>query len=71
MLTTNTATHARMTVGLKPGMILSNEPGFYLDGKYGIRIENLVYVREKKGNKLLGILPVPFQEDEEEDQEDR
>lgn len=29
---------------LKPGMILSNEPGFYLDGAYGIRIENLVQV---------------------------
>ena len=25
-------------------MILSNEPGYYLDGSYGIRIENLVYV---------------------------
>ncbi len=27
---------------LKPGMVLSNEPGFYKDGEYGIRIENLV-----------------------------
>ncbi|MCB9366655.1 MAG: aminopeptidase P family protein [Calditrichaeota bacterium] len=31
---------------LQPGMVLSNEPGFYLDGEYGIRIENLVYVYE-------------------------
>ncbi|MCF6320692.1 MAG: aminopeptidase P family protein [Rhizobiaceae bacterium] len=31
---------------LKPGMILSNEPGFYREGKYGIRIENLVLVKE-------------------------
>ncbi len=31
-------------VALKEGMILSNEPGFYLEGKYGIRIENLVVV---------------------------
>ncbi len=31
-------------VPLEPGMILSNEPGFYLEGKYGIRIENLVTV---------------------------
>jgi Xaa-Pro aminopeptidase len=33
-------------VELKPGMILSNEPGFYKAGEYGIRIENLVAVRE-------------------------
>ncbi|MDP5209445.1 aminopeptidase P family protein [Microbulbifer sp. 2205BS26-8] len=33
-------------VALQPGMILSNEPGFYLTGQYGIRIENLVYVKE-------------------------
>ena len=29
---------------LQPGMILSNEPGFYKAGEYGIRIENLVLV---------------------------
>lgn len=29
---------------LEPGMILSNEPGYYKDGHYGIRIENLVLV---------------------------
>ena len=32
------------TVALKPGMILSNEPGYYRSGAYGIRIENLVAV---------------------------
>lgn len=31
---------------LKPGMILSNEPGYYRPGHFGIRIENLVLVRE-------------------------
>ncbi len=31
---------------LRPGMILSNEPGYYKTGEYGIRIENLVLVRE-------------------------
>ena len=30
---------------LKPGMICSNEPGYYKTGEYGIRIENLVVVR--------------------------
>jgi len=32
------------TVALKPGMILSNEPGYYKEGEYGIRIENLQVV---------------------------
>jgi Xaa-Pro aminopeptidase len=32
------------TVALKRGMILSNEPGYYKTGAYGIRIENLVLV---------------------------
>lgn len=31
---------------LKPGMIVSNEPGYYREGAYGIRIENLQYVTE-------------------------
>jgi Xaa-Pro aminopeptidase len=34
------------TVALKRGMILSNEPGYYKTGDYGIRIENLVLVIE-------------------------
>ena len=33
-------------VALKPGMILSNEPGYYREGAFGIRIENLIVVRE-------------------------
>lgn len=31
-------------VALEPGMIVSNEPGYYKAGEYGIRIENLQYV---------------------------
>ena len=31
---------------LEPGMIISNEPGYYKEGAYGIRIENLVLVRK-------------------------
>ena len=38
---------ARM-VPLAPGMILSNEPGFYLPGRYGIRLENLLLVRREE-----------------------
>ena len=37
-----------VTQALKPGMICSNEPGFYKTGEYGIRIENLVVVTEPK-----------------------
>ncbi len=33
-------------VALEPGMILSNEPGYYREGAFGIRIENLVVVRD-------------------------
>lgn len=33
-------------VPLRPGMILSNEPGYYREGAFGIRIENLVVVQE-------------------------
>ena len=35
-----------VTQALKPGMICSNEPGYYKAGEYGIRIENLVVVTE-------------------------
>ncbi|MYA87253.1 MAG: aminopeptidase P family protein [Boseongicola sp. SB0662_bin_57] len=34
------------TASLKPGMILSNEPGHYRPGEFGIRIENLLVVRK-------------------------
>lgn len=37
----------RNTTPLKAGMIISNEPGFYKAGEYGIRIESLVLVKEK------------------------
>jgi Xaa-Pro aminopeptidase len=35
------------TVALKPGMIISNEPGYYQAGAYGIRTENLVIVEAR------------------------
>ncbi|CAE6458159.1 unnamed protein product [Rhizoctonia solani] len=31
---------------LKEGMVLSNEPGYYADGKFGIRLESIVFVRK-------------------------
>ena len=49
------------TVKLKNGMIVSNEPGYYKKGSYGIRIENLVYIK-KYNNKLhfenLTLVPI-------------
>jgi Xaa-Pro aminopeptidase len=35
------------TTALEAGMILSNEPGYYREGAYGIRIENLILVEER------------------------
>ncbi|NSM56827.1 aminopeptidase P family protein [Wolbachia endosymbiont of Atemnus politus] len=39
-------------VKLMPGMILSNEPGYYIPEKYGIRIENLMYVNKQENGFL-------------------
>ena len=39
-------------VKIRPGMVLSNEPGFYKKNHFGIRIENLVYV-DKKNKKIF------------------
>jgi Xaa-Pro aminopeptidase len=36
----------RYPIPLEPGMILSNEPGYYKEGQYGIRLENLVLVAD-------------------------
>lgn len=46
-------------VVLRPGMLLSNEPGYYKPGAFGIRTENLLIVREAEGvpggeRKMMG-----------------
>ena len=55
------------TAALEPGMILSNEPGFYHAGHWGIRIENLVVVeareipgaeREMLGFETITLAPI-------------
>lgn len=53
------------TVALKLGMILSNEPGYYAEGKYGIRIENLVEVVQKQDGFLgfNNLTMVPYARD--------
>jgi Xaa-Pro aminopeptidase len=42
------------TTALQPGMVVSNEPGYYRAGAFGIRCENLVVVREspREGGEL-------------------
>ncbi|MFK7839941.1 MAG: aminopeptidase P family protein [Bdellovibrionales bacterium] len=37
---------SRGQTAFEPGMLLSNEPGYYEEGQYGIRIENLIHVIE-------------------------
>lgn len=43
---------AGQTLELKPGMVVTVEPGIYLAGKFGIRIEDMVAVTQR-GNKVL------------------
>ncbi len=48
-------------IKLKNGMILSNEPGYYLKNHYGIRIENLIYIDKSNNNlyfKNLTLAPI-------------
>ena len=41
----------KVPVPLQPGMIMSNEPGVYIEGEFGIRIENMVvFVDDGEGN---------------------
>lgn len=39
-------------IPLQPGMIVSNEPGYYRENEYGIRLENLMYVVKKDDDFL-------------------
>ena len=41
-----TISSRRSTVPLVPGMVLSDEPGYYKEGEYGIRLENLLVVMQ-------------------------
>ena len=44
-------------VALSAGNVISNEPGYYEDGSFGIRIENIVMVREVKTHQQFGDKP--------------
>jgi len=52
------------SVELKEGMIVSNEPGYYEEGKFGIRIENLIYInRDKKKLQFKNLTMAPIDKD--------
>lgn len=44
-------------VPLAPGNVLSNEPGYYEDGTFGIRIENIMIVKEVRTEHCFGDKP--------------
>ena len=51
-------------VKIKQGMILSNEPGYYKENNFGIRIENLLYVaKENKSLKFKNLTFAPIDKD--------
>ena len=50
-------------IKLKEGMILSNEPGYYEKDKFGIRIENLIYIKKKKKIILRNLTMAPIDKD--------
>jgi Xaa-Pro aminopeptidase len=59
------AINKRNTMSLVPNLILSNEPGFYYEGHYGIRLENLMVVtngEEEDWLEFNTITLVPFDE---------
>ena len=52
------------TIKLQEGMILSNEPGYYKKGKFGIRIENLIYIKKiKKKLFFVNLTLAPIDKD--------
>ena len=52
------------SIKLSEGMILSNEPGYYKKGHYGIRIENLLYIKKNKKNlKFENLTLAPIETD--------
>jgi len=51
-------------IKLEEGMILSNEPGYYETNKFGIRLENLVYIKKyKKKLKFENLTFAPIEKD--------
>ncbi len=47
-------------INLRNGMVLSNEPGYYKEGSFGIRIENLIYIKK---NNFIELTLAPIEKD--------
>ena len=54
-----------LDAGIKPGMIMSDEPGVYIEGEYGIRTENLVLFIEGGNDWIINepLTCVPYERD--------
>ena len=51
-------------IKFEAGMVLSNEPGYYEKDKFGIRIENLIYIKKtKKSLSFENLTLVPIEKD--------
>ncbi len=54
----------RNNINFQKGMVVSNEPGYYENNKFGIRIENLIYVKENKRSMVFENLTMaPIEKD--------
>ena len=46
-------------IPLQPGMVITNEPGYYKENEYGIRIENIMLVEKSNvSEEFLGFRPL-------------
>ena len=59
----NTIRRVPKPIDLKAGMIMSNEPGVYIDGQFGVRIENLMLFKEDGEGNLVNepLTCVPYE----------
>ena len=59
----NTIRRVPKPIDLKAGMVMSNEPGVYIDGKFGIRTENLMIFKEDEDGNLVNepLTCVPYE----------
>ena len=59
----NTIRRVPKPIDIKAGMVMSNEPGVYIDGKFGIRTENLMIFKEDEEGNLVNepLTCVPYE----------
>ena len=59
----NTIRRVPTPITFKPGMIMSNEPGVYIDGAFGVRIENLILFKDDGNGNIINepLTCVPYE----------